>query len=76
MKLKVVCQKCGKMEEINTKDSLPWEFKNINDLVSNLPEWMDWEVWFCYDCWSDLNIDEDTEQKIMELFEITDNYFE
>jgi len=52
MKIKVICQKCGKVAEVDTEKvtSPPWSWFKTNEVLQDLAEWNDWELWLCGDC--------------------------
>lgn len=64
MKLKVICQICGKVEVIDTTKAGDWQFLKLTDLLDI--DLLDWEVWFCGSCW--LRLEERKEQGTFQEF--------
>lgn len=71
MKLKVICQRCGKTGVVDTTTSSGWNNHVVNRVVGGLASWMDWEFWLCPECDCDHKISEDGEffDKILEIGE-------
>ncbi|MHA1881570.1 MAG: hypothetical protein ACTSUO_00800 [Candidatus Thorarchaeota archaeon] len=70
MKLKVICQNCGKTTIVDTKKPTPWRCLKTSDieLMDDLrEEWevndeeikLEWEFWLCGDCYNKLMYPED-----------------
>lgn len=47
MKLKVICQRCGKTEIIET-DDLPYEWELVSPRQFGIKA--DYDLWFCLEC--------------------------
>lgn len=57
MKLKVICQKCGKTHVEDTVKTPPseWCYFETNDVLADLPDWLDFEFWLCPKCMCELD---------------------
>lgn len=53
MRLRVICQKCGKTGVIETSEvNSSWDWLKTTDVILGLLDSLDWEIWFCSDCWT------------------------
>lgn len=55
--LKVICQKCGVTGVVNTakpEGSQTWHWTTACDLIPDLDEHSDWDIWFCNSCWREI----------------------
>jgi hypothetical protein len=81
MKLKVICQKCGKTGEADLNkapiEDEGWTFEKVSDLINSVEKTPDWDVWFCGDCWRDIEELRETKSRddfcafFEDLFQVT-----
>ena len=51
MKLRVVCQECGKTGIVRTDErDTDWNWLDATDFIDDLESYMSWDIWFCLDC--------------------------
>lgn len=51
MKLKILCQLCGRKHILDTTESTHgWQNMRISQLIFNLNNWIDYEIWVCPSC--------------------------
>lgn len=65
MKMKVVCQRCGKTETINTEQDNTHKWRLTEPTEYGINEV--WDLWLCWDCFVDIDIKENYDEFVKQL---------
>ena len=75
MFLRVVCQRCGKVDTIDTNNpDGSWVYFLLSEFVSSATYWeSQYDVWLCRDCerkmWDESGLSSDERRKLIKFFE-------